>query len=81
MKISILVTDGGKQIMLTPETPHDREALKYIEPNDDYTAVVKQGTFSDRDVFGVEVYECKGGYYRVQEDRDSVMFILKPAKP
>lgn len=81
MKTAILITDGVKQIMFTPENDSEKMALKMISPDEDIHTVIKTGTFSDSDmngVFGVEVYECQGGYYRAKEEKDSVMFVLTP---
>ena len=81
MKTSILITKDVKQIMFTPESDAEREALKYISPNDEIHTVIKTGVFSDKpEVFGADVYECQGGYYRAQEQKDSVMFVLTPKK-
>lgn len=80
MKTAILITEGVKQIMFTPQNDSEKEALRYIHPDDNVHTVIKKGTFSDFDVFGAEVYECKGGYYRASEQEDSVMFVLTPKK-
>ena len=82
MKTSILITAGVKQIMFTPENDNEREALKYISPNDDIHTVIKTGSFHDNEeeIFGVDVYECQGGYYRAENKADSVMFVLTPKK-
>lgn len=79
MKTAILITDGVKQIMFTPENDAEKEALKYISPNDNIHCVIKSGTFSDKpQIFGANVYECRGGYYRAEESESSVMFVLTP---
>lgn len=81
MKTSILLANGVKQIMLTPETENEKQALKMISPDEDIHTVIKTGTFSERDeVFGVNVERCQGGYMRAYEDNDSVMFVLTPKK-
>lgn len=33
MKIAVLLVDGAKQIMLTPETKHEKEALMIMAPS------------------------------------------------
>lgn len=82
MKTAILITQGVKQIMFTPENDAEKEALSYISPNDEIHTVIKRGTFgSDDQIFGVDVYECRGGYYRAEEQEDSVMFVLTPKTP
>lgn len=83
MKTAILITNEVKQIMFTPETKAEKEALAYISPNDNIHTVIKKGTFYDGDeqIFGVDVYECQGGYYRAEKKESSVMFVLTPKKP
>jgi hypothetical protein len=82
MKISILITDGAKQIMLTPETDHEKQALKFIQPNDALVAVSKWGSFTDvKEIVGVSIAKSQGGTYRAYETEDSLMFIIKDNKP
>ena len=79
MKTAVLITNEVKQIMFTPENDAEKEALSYISPNDDIHTVIKRGSFYDRDgIFGVDIYECQGGYYRAEDNSDSVMFVLTP---
>ena len=82
MKTAILLADGVKQIMFTPETDSECKALKLITPDDNIHTVIKTGNFHDKgsEIFGVDVYECRGGYYRAEEKEDSVMFVLTPKK-
>jgi len=62
MKISILIADGVKQIMLTPETDHEKQALKYIQPDDTLVAKTKWGAFTgEKEIVGVSVDMCQGG--------------------
>ncbi len=66
--------------MLTPENDHERSALKLIAPGDKIEAVTKWGTFVDggeESMLGLEVSECKGGYYRGYPSEESLMFIVK----
>ena len=77
MKTAILITHGVKQIMFTPENDSEKEALKYISPNYNINVVIKTGTYSDKpEIFGAEVYECQGGYYRSKKQSDSIIFIF-----
>jgi|GEM_PF-1752742 len=78
MKTAILLADGVKQIMFTPETENEKQALRMITPDDDIHTVIKRGTMYDRDssIFGVNIYECQGGYMRAEDQPDSVMFVL-----
>jgi hypothetical protein len=79
MKTAILITDGVKQIMFTPENDAERQALKFISPDDNIHTVIKTGTFSNvNGVFGAKIYECQGGYMRAEENQESVMFVLTP---
>lgn len=82
MNTAILLADGVKQIMFTPETENEKKALKMITAEDDIHTIIKRGNFySDGDqVFGVNVYECQGGYYRAENSPESVMFVLTPKK-
>ena len=86
MKISIVFTEGAKQIMMTPETPHEKTALSYIAPNDVLKTVSKpkrfMGTFADdpSDHVSYQIYQCKGGYYRAFETADSLMFVIEEPK-
>lgn len=81
MKTAILITQGVKQIMFTPENDAEKEALSYISPNDDIHTVIKRGTFyDDGKIFGANIYECQGGYYRAEQQESSVMFVLTPKK-
>ena len=78
MKTAILLTNGEKQIMFTPENDTEREALKYFTPSDDIQLIVKRGSFGDSDrIYGVNISLCQGGYYRPFEDRESVMLVLR----
>lgn len=79
MKTAILLADGVKQIMFTPETENEKKALKMITTDDDVHTVIKRGSFYDGDrVFGANIYECQGGYLRAEEKEESVMFVLTP---
>jgi hypothetical protein len=81
MKTAILLADGVKQIMFTPETDGERDALRMITPDDDVHVAITTGSFYDgaeKEIFGAAIYKCRGGYYRAEESRDSVMFVLTP---
>jgi len=80
MKISILITDEAKQIMMTPENEHERAALKMIAPGDKIEAETKWGTFfnAEEKLVGYDVEKCQGGYYRAYASDDSLMFIITP---
>lgn len=82
MKISVLLLEGAKQIMLTPENDHERSALKVIAPGDKIEAATKWGTYMDTEesLFGLEVGKCRGGYYRGYLSEESLMFIVRSEK-
>lgn len=82
MKISIIITEGAKQIMMTPETRVEKEALKFIAPSDTLKVVNKNrfvwGHFSDENEHvNYQISKSQGGYYRAFETRDSLMFIIE----
>jgi len=80
MKISLVIADGVKQIMMTPENDHERECLNYISPKDELKVVSKKGTFDDKEQhIGYQVNKCQGGYYRRFADEKSLMFIIEDA--
>lgn len=78
MKVSVLLIENAKQIMLTPENDHERSALKLIAPGDKIEAEVKWGTLFDKEptLRGYEISQCRGGYYRAYENDDSLMFVI-----
>lgn len=81
MKISVLIHEDGKQIMLTPENEHEKSALKTIAPNDKIEAVTKRGQFDDKEkMYGLKVGMCQGGYFRRYDSEDSLMFVITSPK-
>lgn len=84
MKISILLTDGGKQIMMTPENDHEKTALKMIAPGDELKVVTKWGNFwgenEKEKIYGVSVAMNQAGYFRTWSDQDSLMFVIEDHK-
>jgi hypothetical protein len=82
MKISIVFTEGAKQIMMTPETDHEKQALKYIAPDDELKVVSqKWGSFVEkREHVDYQVAKCQGGYYRLFNSEDSLMFVIEKSQ-
>lgn len=82
MKTAILLADGVKQIMFTPETENEKKALEIITADDDIHTIIKRGDFysGGDQVFGVNVFECQGEYLRAEDSPESVMFVLTPKK-
>lgn len=84
MKTAIIIADGIKQIMFTPETPEEKHALSLIKPSDDITVEAKTGTLYDHApeaAKGYTVQRCGADYLRAYEDEDSLMLVLRPKTP
>ena len=78
MKISLVIVENAKQIMLTPETEHEKQCLKMINPKDTLEVVSRWGTFtSEYGHAGLQVAMCEGDYLRAFNDQDSLMFLIK----
>jgi hypothetical protein len=78
MKISIVLAEGAKQIMMTPETEHEKMALKMISTDDVLRVVSKWGTFQSEPVHaGYQVNMCQGGFLRMFEAKESLMFVIE----
>ena len=81
MKISLVIANGTKQIMMTPETDFEREALKFIEPNSTLHTMAKWGTYDDTPShYSMQTYKCEGGYLRRFAEKDSLMFVIEEKK-
>jgi len=80
MKISVVIADGVKQVMMTPESDHEREALRWIAPSDSVEiATAKWGTFDDEAKhYAYNAAMCQAGYLRRFATENSLMFVLKP---
>lgn len=87
MKCAIILYQDIKQIVLTPENPREREALKYITPSDKIEMKVREGRFRESNYlpdgqYGAwSVGYCQAGYLREWEDSESVMLVLTPREP
>ena len=82
MKTAIIISNGLKQIMFTPENDSEKMALKLITPDDNISIEVKHGRFTDKaTATGYSISECRGGYLRAWEDDNSVMLLLRPKTP
>lgn len=71
MKIALYIEDGMEHIVLTPETPIEKQLLGRLT---DSTRVVqiKRGEF----------YSCMGGWVRQGSSGDpSTILVIKPAGP
>lgn len=78
MKISILLHEDGKQIMLEPENEHEKMALKMIAPGDKIEAASKWATFDNEEkTYGYHVGLNQAGYYRAWPKDEALVFIVK----
>lgn len=81
MICAIVIADGVKQVMFTPESENEKMALKMIGINDEIMVERREGTFyndfTGHDGRGYNVALCKGGYLRAFQDSDSLMLVLR----
>lgn len=84
MKVAVIISEGVKQVMLTPENENEKFALRMISPDDNIELAVKQGSllaaYGDIPA-GYNVNMCRGGYLRTWTDENSIMLVLTPKKP
>lgn len=81
MKISIVIAEGEKQVMMTPETDTERQAMKFITPTDDIEIATVWGSFDYKpQAYAYNTAKCQGGYFRRFAEADSLMFVLRPKK-
>lgn len=81
MKTAVIFADGIKQIVFTPENEDEKTALSLFTAKDDIELVIKTGTMYNPNSpkpLNVNVGTCQGGYLRIFNDEESVMFVLKP---
>ena len=82
MKCSVVLSDGVKRVMLTPESENEKMALSMIGVDDDITVERKEGNFFDSNrPQGYSVSMCQGGYLRAFESTESLMLVLRDKKP
>lgn len=68
--------------MFTPETEHERTALKLIAPGDVLKGAVKWGTFdNEKGHMNEQVGKCQGGYLRRFAEKDSLLFVIEEDAP
>lgn len=81
MKLSIVIAEGIKQVMMTPETDHEKEGLKWISAKDEIEIAQHWGAYDDGPKhFAYNTAQCQGGYLRRFAEQDSLMFVLTPKK-
>lgn len=79
MKCSIVISEGIKQVMFTPETESEKQALSMLTSDDNIEVAIKKGAFADRrERYGYEVAMCQGGYLRAWENDNTVMLVMTP---
>jgi len=79
MKMSVVIGDGVKQIMMTPETDHEKEALGWIAPTDTVKIATQWGTYdSEPQHYSYNTSMSQGGVLRRYAEKDSLMFVLTP---
>ena len=81
MKTAIIISEGIKQIMFTPENENEKRALEMITTEDEIKVEIKTGSFHDTyRAVGYTIDMCKGGYLRAWDNEDSLMLVLTPKK-
>ena len=79
MKTTIIISDGVKQIMFTPENDSEKEALRMFKADDKIELAIKFGSFhTSYQPEGYKTAMCEGGYLRTWVDSNSIMFVLTP---
>jgi len=81
LKTAIIIADGIKQIMFTPENPSEKLALSMITADDNINIETKTGTFyshTPKCAQGYAVQKCQGDYLRAYESEESLMLVLTP---
>lgn len=66
MKTAIYIQDGDVQLVLTPESEFEKNALKAFQQKP-LEAKIKRGSF----------YDCQGGWIRQCADDDSLIMRMK----
>jgi hypothetical protein len=78
MKIAIVIVEGAKQIIMTPETDHEKHALRFINPKDVLKVVSRWGTFGgEYEHAKLHVDKCQGDYLRAFSESESLMFLIE----
>lgn len=74
----MVLSEGAKQIMITPETDHEKKCLEMIDPESELEIVTRWGSFTNEyEHAKLQVSECQGGNLRAFSDEDSLMFLIK----
>ena len=73
MKTVIILSDGIKQIIFTPENEQEKYALALITPDDDIELLIEDGGFGNENYkpFTKTIEQCKGGWLRLYHEEHS----------
>jgi len=82
MKTAVILSEGIKQIVFTPESTSEKYALSLITAEDDIEVLVTNGQVGESSFkpFSARMSECRGGFLRLYSDRESRILVLKPKK-
>lgn len=82
MKTAIVLCDGIKQIIFTPENDSERQALRLFTVDDNIELAIKEGNFGEARYkpFTPSIHMCQGDFLRVFDSAESLMFVLSPKK-
>lgn len=69
MRTAILLTEGLRQIVFTPETKQEGKILNMLRQDEQIAIEVKEGSMFD---------QCRGGYLRAFECERSIILVIKP---
>jgi len=84
LKTAIIIADGIKQIMFTPENPSEKLALSMITVDDNISIEIKTGTFyshTPKCAQGYTVQKCQGEIDYVVNKGDRYAQILVLPRP
>lgn len=79
MKAAIVIAQGIKQVMLSPESEEEKFILSAFTKDQAIDLEIKTGSFvTMHERVGYEIGMCKGGHLRAFSNDDCVMLVLKP---
>ena len=83
MKTAIIIADGIKQIMFTPENDSEKQAIKLITSDHNVSVEFKETRFyndgqSPECARGYIIEKSAGGPLRAYENEESLMLVLTP---
>lgn len=79
MKAAIVIAQGIKQVMFSPESDEEKFILSAFTKDQKIDVEIKKGSFVDMPTrVGYEVDSCQAGYLRAFSNDDCVMLVLQP---